>query len=68
MRNGVSHHFHVEKWRNGVSHHFHEPPYRGGRLNVSFAKPWNWLGEIGEKHAGSAVQKSSEIPNLKMWT
>jgi len=40
----------------------------GGRLNVSFAKPWNWLGEIGEKHAGSAVGGSSEIPNLKMWT
>src|SRR3989344_22541 len=53
--------------RNGVSHHFHEPPYRGGRLNVSFAKPWNWLGEIGEKHAGSAVYQLEKFTNRQMW-
>ena len=39
----------------------------GGRLNVSFEKPWNWLAKINEKHPSSAVGKSSEIPNLKMW-
>ena len=39
----------------------------GGRLNVSFEKPWNWLAKINEKHARSEIQKSSEIPNLKMW-
>ncbi len=40
----------------------------GGRLNVSFKKPWNWLGEIGEKNPSSAVGESSKSLNLKMWT
>ena len=39
----------------------------GARLNVSFKKPWNWLGEIGEKNPSSAIRESSKSLNLRMW-
>src|SRR3989338_6638770 len=40
----------------------------GGRLNVSFAKPWNWLGEIGEKNPSSAIRALRNPSNRVMWT
>ena len=40
----------------------------GGRLNVSFAKPWNWLGEIGGKNPSSAIRALRNPSNRVMWT
>ena len=40
----------------------------GGRLNVSFAKPWNWLYEIGEKNPSSAIRALRNPSNRVMWT
>jgi len=39
----------------------------GGRLNVSFAKPWNWLGEINGKNPSSAIRALRNPSNRVMW-
>ena len=40
----------------------------GGRLNVSFAKPWNWLGEANAERRSREAGKLEKSKNLRMWT
>ena len=40
----------------------------GGRLNVSFAKPWNWLGEANAERRSREADKLQKSLNLRMWT
>ena len=40
----------------------------GGRLSVSFAKPWNWLGEANAERRSRKAVGLQKISNRVMWT